>query len=1013
MKRLLLAGVVLLSTTQFTCAQTYSLSAPLPLLSTANTWALNQSFTDIVSTNNIESSGNWLLIASDVPTNKIFFKNGYFGPVLLQMGGTNADIEPSTDIQLPGGAWGSGNLVNNLAPIYQNSTFTGTTTAPAASFGAFLQQSDNSSNTNGIGFFEHLIANGSGVVGTRGAGMFLLDIAATTGNTVLQEYVGLTGKCNLMATDGPGPTTANRSVCFASNPVAHIGANVLSGGVVGEEIDTWIESGASVLDRIGLQIVDVTGTTYGTQATRDDVSLTINNQYSPSSTLGFKVGLEFGRTGGNFPVATNGTLIYGQANGGGNWTVANGIDWHLGTVTGDWLNLGGKFTIDGSGNTTIGGTLTVSGVTVINNSTNINSYLGIGNNTNNGTMTLDGPTANARWIGLQDTGYDRWQIALDGTTSYNATANWAISVAYTINTVVNNLGNAYKVTTAGTSAASGTGPSGTGTAITDGTVVWTYLGPANTGDNFVLWAWDDPRILRTSPFSITRSTLQGYFSYGLYVSDYFNTTSANAGSVTITPLTATATATSGTAQITNTLSPGGNGGSGTTSLELNKLTLYGAPTNNWWVGLDQLQWSGSGGNGQHVARYAQTTRYGHSTGGASNNPQLWGMISENDDFTGLPSSQTNAQLSMEFDLTGHGIDDANNRQNQIVVIRPAADNTNYFEVNSGVGIVMNTGGYVKRALGVGGSFTTTALDFRYARSFEPNAISLSTNTGTYVTVTTAVTSSVTIPVSNVMPFTSDFIGRDINTGFTNTIFFSDGQSASETGYAITGTGPTPTGTITVSVAISEAAGNYVFNNSRTIWLGSNMNISLDDNGIVNLFGDGTNAHITAPLTIPTLNLAAANGSASYSQIYVDSAANTYNNDVVFRTGPSGTYHYTIIDQSGNLNVPAIVTVNSGYFDASHTTNAFAWAIGPNNVPLRAVNAAGNASYNLLILNPSNAAFVASDPAITGVGVGNGTSSITLSGPIFAADTTTTPGGKQPLCIDTTTKQIYMGNGGTC
>ena len=670
-----------------------------------------------------------------------------------------------------------------------------------------------------------------------------------------------------------------------------------------------------------------------------------------------------------------------------------------------------------SGNTSVANNLTVGGVTVINNSTNINSYLGIGNNTHNGTMTLDGPTANARWIGLQDTGYDRWQIALDGTTSYNATANWAISVAYTINTVVNNLGNAYKVTTAGTSAASGTGPSGTGTAITDGTVVWTYLGPANTGDNFVLWAWDDPSILRTSPFSITRSTLQGYFSYGLYVSDYFNTTSANAGSVTITPIVTNATkTTSNGSQVSNTLdSYESAGGTNINFLENNKLVIHGAPTSSWWVGTDQLQYSGTGGGGSagHVARYAQTTRWNHNAGGTANNPQLWGMVSESDDFTGVPSSQTNAQLSMEFDLTGHGIDDANNRQNQVVVIRPAADNTNYFEVNSGVGIVMNTGGYVKRALGVGGSFTTTALDFRYARSFEPNAISLSTNTGTYVTVTTAVTSSVTIPVSNVMPFTSDFIGRDINTGFTNTIFFSDGQSASETGYAITGTGPTPTGTITVSVAISEAAGNYVFNNSRTIWLGSNMNISLDDNGIVNLFGDGTNAHITAPLTIPTLNLAAANGSASYSQIYVDSAANTYNNDVVFRTGPSGTYHYTIIDQSGNLNVPAIVTVNSGYFDASHTTNAFAWAIGPNNVPLRAVNAAGNASYNLLILSPSNAAFVASDPAITGISVGNGTSSITLGGPIFAADTTTTPGGKQPLCIDTTTKQIYMGNGGAC
>src|SRR5581483_2441702 len=53
---------------------------------------------------------------------------------------------------------------------------------------------------------------------------------------------------------------------------------------------------------------------------------------------------------------------------------------------------------------------------------------------------------------------------------------WTASTAYILNATRVNGGNWYMVTTAGTSASSG-GPSGTGTAITDGSVVWTYLGP--------------------------------------------------------------------------------------------------------------------------------------------------------------------------------------------------------------------------------------------------------------------------------------------------------------------------------------------------------------------------------------------------------------------------------------------------------------------------------------------------------------------------------------------------------
>jgi hypothetical protein len=140
----------------------------------------------------------------------------------------------------------------------------------------------------------------------------------------------------------------------------------------------------------------------------------------------------------------------------------------------------------------------------------------IGSNTTQGTATLNGPTNTGKWLGLQNTGVDRWQIALDGATSNSATGIWAASTAYALNAVINNGVNCYKVTTAGTSGTSG-GPTGTGTGIADGTVVWSYVGPANQGDNFALWRWDDPRQNRTTPFGVNHATQQVQIASGLSV----------------------------------------------------------------------------------------------------------------------------------------------------------------------------------------------------------------------------------------------------------------------------------------------------------------------------------------------------------------------------------------------------------------------------------------------------------------------------------------------------------------
>lgn len=64
---------------------------------------------------------------------------------------------------------------------------------------------------------------------------------------------------------------------------------------------------------------------------------------------------------------------------------------------------------------------------------------------------------------------------------------WTASTAYALDDHVNNGGNVYVCTTAGTSAGSG-GPTGTGSGITDGTAVWSYVGTVDMTVNNINFA---------------------------------------------------------------------------------------------------------------------------------------------------------------------------------------------------------------------------------------------------------------------------------------------------------------------------------------------------------------------------------------------------------------------------------------------------------------------------------------------------------------------------------------------
>jgi hypothetical protein len=128
---------------------------------------------------------------------------------------------------------------------------------------------------------------------------------------------------------------------------------------------------------------------------------------------------------------------------------------------------GGTITFSGAGqpyidiNTNFGGSITGTGLISANRILTTND-------------TVAAPLNNS---------FAWWSVS--GSVGYPIV--WGGNTAYTANARVTQHGRIYLATTGGTSAASG-GPTGTGSAITDGTVVWAYQSPNNTGDRVGIYA---------------------------------------------------------------------------------------------------------------------------------------------------------------------------------------------------------------------------------------------------------------------------------------------------------------------------------------------------------------------------------------------------------------------------------------------------------------------------------------------------------------------------------------------
>ncbi|MDR3532809.1 MAG: glycosyl hydrolase family 28-related protein [Rhodopila sp.] len=153
--------------------------------------------------------------------------------------------------------------------------------------------------------------------------------------------------------------------------------------------------------------------------------------------------------------------------------------------------------------------------------------------------------------------------------------------------------------------------------------------------------------------------------------------------------------------------------------------IYSSPGNYVWGGLDRLIWAGTqtptaATAAQHVGRYIQTLRQATTLGSNGQflpQPQLWAGCLEYRDTTGRPSSATNASLTVEMDWFGNGLDDANSRTVQSIVIGQHNTSGPAVEVSTIIGVYLAAGssGSAKTVFGVGVPFSTAIIDTSYAR----------------------------------------------------------------------------------------------------------------------------------------------------------------------------------------------------------------------------------------------------------------------------------------------------------
>jgi hypothetical protein len=273
-------------------------------------------------------------------------------------------------------------------------------------------------------------------------------------------------------------------------------------------------------------------------------------------------------------------------------------------------------------------------------------------------------------------------------------------------------------------------------------------------------------------------------------------------------------------------------------LQKSTCQINGAPNSNIWCGLDVLGFNGTGGTGQHVAREGQAVRYTYASGGATNNPSLWGLLGQYVDETDQLASATNFELGAEFDSVASNFDDSRSRYGVSIATQTVNGATHAFnETHWGLTISTEEYAFDTFLLQIGGNYETAGIDLR---TLSMNGVAI--GGAAPVVSTTLSTPGPTVAVSDVVPFTKDSVGKDINgTHSGNTTVLINGDAYTITGYAWT-SGLAGTLTLSSNCTVADCtAGNAVsasYLTANALWMPTNQTLAWDTNAYFTSKSDG-------------------------------------------------------------------------------------------------------------------------------------------------------------------------------
>jgi hypothetical protein len=214
-------------------------------------------------------------------------------------------------------------------------TFSGTITGAFAPLN-FLYITDHVAVPNGSGqgfYVQHHIGT-STVTGGRNAIQADLDVDSTTGNT-FGQYGAFQGNCQSNVPDS--------AICYGANFTAQLAMGATGWqGIVGQENDVGIQSGASAAFVTGIQVVPFANWTVAGSSGLD-TAYAIGYQ---SGAIGFDYGFRITGLGGVLPIKTTGA-IFSVTSGG---TVASGFALNGITITGDAWRSPGLRVVGGAAN---------------------------------------------------------------------------------------------------------------------------------------------------------------------------------------------------------------------------------------------------------------------------------------------------------------------------------------------------------------------------------------------------------------------------------------------------------------------------------------------------------------------------------------------------------------------------------------------------------------------------------------------------------------------------------------